>query len=196
MEIPYTTEVRRDTGLYNGKLGMWLFLASEIMLFGGLFSAYVFVRVGSPNWPSGAEVLNVPLATANTAILILSSITMVLAWAGFVTSNPTRGKQFLAATIALGTVFMLIKFYEYSAKFSHGIYPSTDNFYGIYFVLTGLHLAHIIGGLLVLGFHLAFGGQMRTNDPERFTNRIEVTGLYWHFVDMVWLILFPALYLT
>lgn len=196
MDIPYTTQVRQDTGLYNGKLGMWLFLASEIMLFGGLFSAYVFVRVGMVNWPSGAELLNVPLATLNTVILILSSITMVLAWAGFATSNPSRGKQFLAATIALGTVFMLIKFYEYGDKFSHGHYPSTNNFYGIYFVLTGLHLLHIIGGLVVLSFHLLFGGKMCKNEPERFTNRIEVTGLYWHFVDMVWLILFPALYLA
>ena len=196
MDIPYTTGVRRDTGLYNGKLGMWLFLASEIMLFGGLFSAYVFVRVGSGNWPSGAELLNVPLATLNTVILIVSSMTMVLGWAGFATGNTGRGKQFLAATIALGTVFMLIKFYEYSDKFSHGHYPSTDNFYGIYFVLTGLHLLHIIGGLVVLTFHLLFGGKMLKNDPERFTNRIEVTGLYWHFVDMVWLVLFPALYLT
>jgi cytochrome c oxidase subunit III len=141
-------------------------------------------------------VLNVPLATLNTAILIASSITMVLAWAGFATNNAARGKQFLAATIALGTVFMIIKFYEYSDKFSHGIYPSTDNFYGIYFVMTGLHLIHIIGGLVVLAFHLVFGGKMWKNEPERFTNRIEVTGLYWHFVDMVWLILFPALYLT
>lgn len=196
MEIPYTTQVRHDTGLYNGKLGMWLFLASEIMLFGGLFSAYVFVRVGSGSWPSGAEVLNVPLATLNTVILILSSMTMVMAWAGFAMNNPARGQRFLAATIVLGTVFMLVKFYEYSDKFSHGIGPATDNFYGIYFVLTGLHLVHIVGGLVVLSFHLVFGGKMRKNEPLRYTNRIEVTGLYWHFVDMVWLILFPALYLT
>lgn len=196
MDIPYTTEVRRDTGLYNGKLGMWLFLASEIMLFAGLFSAYIFVRIGSGAWPSGAELLNVPLATLNTMILIASSITMVFAWAAFATGAPARGNRFLAATIALGVAFVLVKLYEYSDKVSHDIYPSTNNFYGIYFVLTGLHLAHIIGGLLVLGFHLLFGGKMRRNDPERFTNRIEVTGLYWHFVDMVWLVLFPALYLT
>lgn len=196
MDIPYTTEIRRDTGLYNGKLGMWLFLASEVMLFGGLFSAYVFVRIGSGDWPSGAELLNVPVATVNTAILIASSITMVLAWAGFATSNAGRGRLYLAATVALGSLFLLIKLYEYSEKFSHGLYPSTNNFYGIYFVLTGMHLAHIVGGLLVLSFHLVFGGKMLKNEPERFTNRIEVTGLYWHFVDMVWLILFPALYLT
>ena len=81
MQIPYTVEPRPDTGVYNGKLGIWLFLASEVMLFGALFSSYVLLRVGAPTWPHGADILNVPLATLNTMVLITSSVTMVMAWA-------------------------------------------------------------------------------------------------------------------
>jgi len=81
MDIPYTVKDRPDTGLYNGKLGIWLFLASEVMLFGGLFSAYVFLRTGAESWPTGADILNVPLATLNTLFLITSSVTMVMSWA-------------------------------------------------------------------------------------------------------------------
>ena len=84
MEIPYNVELRKDTGLYNSKLGIWLFLASEVMLFGGLFSAYVLLRIGAETWPDGASILNVPLATLNTVVLITSSITMVMAWASLV----------------------------------------------------------------------------------------------------------------
>ena len=196
MDIPYTTEERADTGLYNGKLGMWLFLASEMMLFGGLFSAYVFLRAGTPSWPLGADLLNVPLATFNTLVLIASSITMVYAWAGFETGDSARGKRFLTLTIVLGVVFTAIKLYEYSDKIGHGYLPSSSNFYAIYFVLTGLHLAHIVGGVLVLIHHRFFSARLQISEPDRFANRIEVTGLYWHFVDMVWLIVFPALYLT
>src|SRR6185295_7587975 len=81
MDIPYTVEVRRDTGLNNGKIGIWLFLASEVMLFGALFASYILIRTGAPTWPRGAEILNVPLATFNTIVLISSSVTMVMAWA-------------------------------------------------------------------------------------------------------------------
>ena len=81
MDIPYTVEVRRDTGLTNGKIGIWLFLASEVMLFGALFASYILIRVGAPSWPRGDTILNVPLATVNTIVLIASSVTMVMAWA-------------------------------------------------------------------------------------------------------------------
>lgn len=195
MEIPYTIEARRDTGVYNGKLGVWLFLASEAMLFGGLFSAYVFLRIGDPAWPRGAELLNVPLATLNTVVLISSSMTMAMAWASLKLDDFARHRRFLAATLALGLVFLIVKGFEYSEKFSHGYYPSTNNFYGIYFVLTGIHFLHLVGGVLVLLFFLGPGVRMWRREPERFTNRIEITGLYWHFVDLVWIFLFPSLYL-
>ncbi len=196
MDIPYTIKPRPDTGLYNGKLGMWLFLASEIMLFGGMFSAYVFLREGSAEWPRGADVLNVPLATVNTVLLITSSMTMVMSWLALKLDDFAKFRRFLGFTMALGVAFLAIKSYEYGDKFSHGHYPSTSVFYAIYFALTGLHVLHLAAGILVCAWHFLFGRRLWTTAPEQFTNRIEVTGLYWHFVDLVWLVLFPALYLT
>lgn len=195
MEIPYTVEVRRDTGLYNGKLGIWLFLASEVMLFGGLFSAYVFLRVADVEWPRGADLLNVPLATVNTAILILSSISMVVAWASLKLDDFGKARKFLGITVLLGAAFLALKLFEYSDKLGAGHFPSTHNFYAIYFVLTGVHFLHILAGLCVIGYHIGFGHRLWSKQPERFTNRIEITGLYWHFVDLVWIFLFPVLYL-
>ena len=196
MDIPYTVKPRPDTGLYNGKLGMWLFLASEIMLFGGMFSAYVFLREGAASWPRGADVLNVPLATVNTALLITSSMTMVMSWLSLKLEDFGKFRRYLGITMALGVAFLAIKSFEYADKFSHGHYPSTDIFYAIYFALTGLHVLHLVAGIVVCAWHFLFGRRLWDKAPEQFTNRIEVTGLYWHFVDLVWLVLFPTLYLT
>lgn len=195
MDIPYTVENRPETGLYNGKLGMWLFLASEVMLFGALFSSYVLLRVNAVDWPRGTEVLNVPLATVNTLILIGSSLTMLKAWGALKMNDYSAYKRFTWITILLGTTFILIKMYEYSDKFAHEHYPATSTFYAIYFTLTGLHVVHLLAGVLVNLFHVLFGGGLWKKNPGQFTNRIEVTGLYWHFVDLVWLVMFPTLYL-
>jgi len=267
MEIPYTVKSRPDTGLYNAKLGIWLFLASEVMLFGGLFSAYVLLRVGAEPgmWPHGW--LNVTLGTVNTLLLALSAITTLLAWAACKVRDFTKFKIFHACTILLALTFLGIKSYEYHDKLIHyelklnnGTFadghlveksadfdlvkktgsvtlhgrivtdekdlmdlrapaaqaakldevtvPATDiksmgnygprhnTFTAIYFTLTGLHALHIFGGTLVIFYFWAFGGAMWKTDPERFTNRIEVSGLFWHFVDLVWIFLFPVLYLT
>ena len=194
--IPYTVEARQDTGLFNAKLGIWLFLSSEVMLFGALFSSYIILRIGSANWPVGASILNVPLGAVNTLILISSSVSMIMAWVSLRTKNFPGFKRNLGITILLTLAFLSIKAYEYSVKFHHELFPSTNNFMGIYFTLTGLHALHIIGGLIVNAYNFGPGSKMWQTDPERFTNRIEVSGLYWHFVDLVWLFLFPVLYLT
>jgi cytochrome c oxidase subunit 3 len=267
MDIPYTVEHRPDTGLYNAKLGIWLFLASEVMLFGGLFSAYILLRVGADEgmWPHGW--LNVTLGTVNTLLLALSAITTLLAWAACKVRDFGKFKFFHACTILLALAFLGIKSYEYhdkwihyeiqltSGKFAdghlveeskdfdlekktgsvtiHGRFandrkdfmdlrspaaqsaqleehtiaaadikkmenygPKHNTFTAIYFTLTGLHALHILGGTLVIFYLWAFGGAMWKKDPERFTNRIEVSGLFWHFVDLVWIFLFPVLYLT
>lgn len=193
--IPYTVEERRDTGLYNAQLGIWLFLSSEVMLFGALFSAYILLRTGGSNWPSGASVLSVPLGAFNTAVLIASSITMVLAWAALKENNFRKFKMSLGATIFLAILFLCVKAYEYSLKFGHHMYPGTSTFLAIYFVMTILHALHIIGGLAVNIYLWGPGSEMWTTHPRRFTNRIEIAGLYWHFVDLVWIFLFPVLYL-
>jgi cytochrome c oxidase subunit 3 len=193
--IPYTTEVRPDTGLTNPKLGIWLFLASEVMLFGSLFSSYALLRSGAPSWPKQYELLNVPLAALNTVVLIASSVTMVLAWVALKQKNVGRYRLFMGLTLAGGAIFLIVKAIEYSEKFSHGLYPATSNFLGLYFTMTGLHALHVIVGMIVNAYFWGPGVKMWRTDPERFTNRIEVAGIYWHFVDVVWIFLFPVLYL-
>jgi len=195
MQIPYTVEQRPDTGLYNAKLGVWLFLASEVMLFGALFSALILLRTGATTWPHGYEVLNVPLATLNTMVLITSSVSMVMSWAALRLGDFGRYRKWMGLTFVLGLVFMVIKSIEYAAKFEHHLYPSHDNFMATYFTLTGLHGLHVLGGMIVIGYLLGPGSKMWKSEPERFTNRVEVVGLYWHFVDLVWIFLFPTLYL-
>ncbi|MGB2867342.1 MAG: cytochrome c oxidase subunit 3 [Bacteroidota bacterium] len=195
MQIPYTVDARSDTGLFNGKLGIWLFLASEVMLFGALFSSLVLLRTGAETWPHGWELLNVPLATINTAVLITSSVTMVMSWASLMMKEFKKFKMYMGATILLAFVFLVIKGFEYGHKFELGHFPSTDNFYAIYFTLTGLHGLHVIGGIVVNTYLWGVGSKMWQTDPQRFTNRVEIAGLYWHFVDLVWIFLFPVLYL-
>ncbi|OGU28665.1 MAG: hypothetical protein A2X67_08930 [Ignavibacteria bacterium GWA2_55_11] len=195
MQIPYNAVERPDTGLYNAKLGIWLFLASEVMLFGALFSSLVLLRVNATTWPHGWEILNVPLATVNTIVLISSSVTMVMSWASLLEKNFAKFRRYLGGTILFAFVFLVIKAFEYGAKFEHGLLPSTSNFFATYFTMTGLHGLHVIGGIIVNIYLWGPGSKMWTTDPARFINRIEVAGLYWHFVDLVWIFLFPILYL-
>ncbi len=195
MQIPYTIEANPETGVYNGKLGVWLFLASEVMLFGALFSALVLLRTGAASWPHGYEELNVPLATFNTMVLIASSVTMVLAWAALRLKDYSKFKLWMSCTIAAGVLFLIAKSYEYNAHFRHGELPSKSMFLAIYVTLTGLHGLHVLGGIIVNGYHLGTGRKRWQHEPERLTNRVEVAGLYWHFVDLVWIFLFPVLYL-
>ncbi len=193
MEIPYTISARPDTGLFNAKLGIWLFLASEVMLFGALFTTYILLRVGAPVWPH--HELDIPLATTNTVVLITSSITMVMAWASLMMKNFKKYKLYMGATLLLGVAFLVIKGFEYAHHIETGELPSKTTFLAIYFTMTGLHGLHVIGGMIVNFYFWGPGSKMWHTEPQRFTNRIEVAGLYWHFVDLVWIFLFPVLYL-
>lgn len=194
--IPYTVEAREDTGLYNAKLGIWLFLASEVMLFGALFSSYVLLRTGAgANWPAGSSILDVRLGALNSVLLLISSMTMILAWAALKEKNFPRFKLNLGITILLALLFLGVKGHEYATKFEHHLYPSTSTFMAIYFLLTGVHAMHIIGGVVVNSYFWGPGSKMWKTEPEHFINRIEIAGLYWHFVDLVWIFLFPVLYL-
>jgi len=337
MEIPHTVTARPDTGLYNAKLAIWLFLASEVMLFGGLFSAYVFLRMGADDgyWPHG--LLNVPIGTINTIILVSSSITIVLAWASLKMRQWARHKMYLGITIGLGVLFLGIKLgNEYPAKFDHfgvfikkdkwaqyeqyldndglkkkglpprpeisghlhevevdltgadrqkfddfllgrglekkpaeggenanvyaievksprdaealrkapgvkvvgfklaldevnadptnvkfdhpsfflpghtekiatihgedvdwwsAFYPKHSAYFSAYFLITGLHGLHVLGGIVVFTYFFFFGHKIYRRNPEQQANRIEVVGLYWHFVDLVWIFVFPIFYL-
>jgi cytochrome c oxidase subunit 3 len=193
MNIPYVVDVRPDSGLTNSKLGTWLFLASEVMLFGALFSTYIILRTGAVEWPHGE--LNVWLGMANTFILIGSSVTMVMAWASLKLKDFRKHRLYLTLTFVLAAVFLVNKYFEYSDHLSRGEGPWHSTFLAIYFTLTGLHGLHIIGGMIVMGYLLGPGAALYKKNPDQFTNRVENTGLYWHFVDLVWIFLFPVLYL-
>ena len=193
MNIPYTVEERPDTGLANGKLGIWLFLASEVMLFGAFFSTYIILRLGATDWPHGE--LNIPLGAVNTVLLISSSVTMVLAWASLKLNDWGKHRIYLSLTVLLAAIFLVNKYFEYSAHFATGEGPWHNTFLAIYFTMTGLHGIHILGGIIVMLYFLGPGASLYKRNPEQFTNRIEYTGLYWHVVDLGWIFLFPVLYL-
>ena len=201
--MPYTIKDHPVTGVYNGKLGIWLFLASEVMLFGALFSTYVLLRVTAPDvgltkWPVGHEEthLSVLIGTLNTFILITSSVTMVLCWAALKKGDFAKGRGLLILTGVLGAIFLIIKlWFEYRVKIQHDYLPKTSTFYSIYYTITGLHGLHVLVGVVVIFYFAGPGSKLWKSDPDYFTNRVECTGLYWHFVDRVWIFVFPLLYL-
>lgn len=183
------------TGIPSGKLGMWVFLCSEVMLFGAFISAYIVLRMGSPNFGvPPEEIMGRPLATLNTFLLILSSFTMVLAHAAIQRDDRRAFSRFLASTIGLGVLFLIIKAFEYHHKIAEGLTISSSLFGGFYYTLTGLHALHIIGGLVFNGYVLANGLSGRFHAKN--CDRVEYAGLYWHFVDLVWVVLFPLFYLV
>lgn len=181
------------SGVTNAKLAVWLFLASEIMLFATLFTTYIVLRNGASSWPNGWDVLNIPIAMTNTFVLIASSVTIVLAHAKTVEGDREGFRKFMGLTIALACAFLVFKSIEYGAKFKHGYFPSTNIFFAVYFTMTGLHSLHVIGGILVNGGLLWLSKEQF--EHPLFAGRVEGAGLYWHFVDVVWIFLFPALYL-
>jgi len=189
-----------------GRLGMWLFLATEVLFFGGLFLGYTVYRTKYPAaFVLGSHHLDVVLGTINTAVLLLSSFTMALAVHAAMTSRRRRQAVFLMATIVLGCAFLGIKGYEYTHKYHEHLVPGVrfdlkgehasqvELFFGFYFAMTGLHATHmVIGiGLLAMLMVMAWRGRFDAN----YYAPVEITGLYWHFVDIVWIFLYPLLYL-
>ncbi len=195
-------EMHRDD--LGRKMGMWLFLFTELLLFGGLFVLYMSYRVEySLDFSIAAKELQVPMGTLNTIILLTSSLTMVLSIVALQRKNKKLSLTFLGMTQIFALGFLVVKFFEWSAKISHGIYPSGPEllgkpngeivFYGLYYAMTGLHGFHVIVGMIILGFMMV----MVYNDkitPEKFV-LLENGGLYWHLVDLIWIFLFPLFYL-
>ncbi|MBI3321310.1 MAG: heme-copper oxidase subunit III [Candidatus Omnitrophica bacterium] len=181
------------TGIPNGKLGMWVFLASEVMFFTGLIGAYLVLRLGHPHWPGPEGHLSVPLGTTNTLLLIGSSVTIVLALSASQRGAIARARWWLLSTALLGSGFLVIKGFEYAAKFAHHIVPSTNVFWSCYYVLTAFHGLHVLGGIV---FNLwILSRTFNRSVWQAQAHRLELAGLYWHFVDIVWIFLFPLLYL-
>ena len=181
-------------GIDNRKLGMWIFLSSEVMLFAGLIGSFVNLRAANlVMMTEAAELLNRPLGAVNALILITSSLTMTLAVAAIKRGDRSKFKLFLSITILLALGFLGVKAVEYGQKFSHHYTPHTNLFFSFYFIMTGLHAFHVFVGVVLLSIVLAKGSSPSSHvDPLV----VENSGLYWHFVDVVWIFLFPLLYLT
>ena len=188
--------------VYNLKLGMWVFLLSEVMFFSSLIGAYIILRFAHPEqWAEPNHVLNVPLTGFNTFMLICSSVTMVKAFAAIEHGDQAGLRKWLIATIILGASFVGIQVYEYIKLAHHGFVPVAANYaaeggplYGTtFYTMTGFHGAHVTIGVLALIFTAvkAFRGKYSATDY----GGVEIMGLYWHFVDLVWIILFTIVYL-
>ena len=190
----------------SAKMGMWLFLLTEILLFGGLFCAYAFFRAWHPNMFYNAhQYLDTALGATNTIVLITSSVTMALAIRAMQLNNKRQTIILIIATLLLAAVFLVIKYFEYSHKFHLGQLPGKyytfkgikgDNphiFFSMYFMMTGLHGIHVIAGMAVMSWLLR--RTIRGDFSAEYYTPIELTGLYWHLVDLIWIFLFPLFYL-
>jgi heme/copper-type cytochrome/quinol oxidase subunit 3 len=180
-------------GLSTRKFLMWLFLASEVMFFTGLIGTYIAIRFGGAEWPIVSEKLNVPLVAVNTFILIVSSVTMVKAYAAIENGDQKGLSRFLIATMLLGITFVSIQGFEWLSLLGEGTSANTSLFGATFFTLTGFHGAHVSAGVLVLVFVVLQSLRGRYTLENHLG--IELMGLYWHFVDVVWIILFTILYL-
>jgi cytochrome c oxidase subunit 3 len=186
------------------RMGMWLFLFTELLLFGGMFILYSVYRFTHPNeFHLAAKELNTVIGTFNTAILLTSSLTMALSIAAIQRKQKSLSIIFQLLTIVLALGFMVNKYFEWGAKFHHGIYPGSDTllskpsgeilFFGLYYVMTGLHGLHVIIGVVIIAFMTRF----TLKDVITHDNyvKLEAAGLYWHLVDIIWIFLFPLFYL-
>lgn len=191
------------------KLGMWIFLVTEILLFSGLFVTYAAFRALHPEvFVDASKLLDLHMGATNTVVLICSSLTMALAVRSAQLSRNRSLIAFLVVTLVLGSVFLVIKYFEYAHKFELGVgpgkyfnphadvnlrYPHARTFFSIYFLLTGLHGLHVIAGMSLMLVMLVMS--VRRRFSSAYYTPVELTGLYWHLVDMIWIYLFPLLYL-
>ena len=189
-------------------LGMWVFLATEVLFFGGMFMAYTIYRMWYPDgWVAASHHLDVGLGAFNTAVLIGSSLTMALAVRAAQTGNRSAQVTFLVLTMVLGATFLGVKAVEYADKFEHHLVPgpnflfedaryanTAQIFFSVYFAMTGMHALHMVIGLGLLTWLLVRA--LRGAFTTQWNTPVELVGLYWHFVDIIWIFLFPLLYLV
>ena len=176
-----------------GKLGMWNFLAADAMSFGGLLAAYGALRYGDPNWPLPSSILGITLTAGMTFLLVCSSVTMVEALAGFRAGNQAKLRNFLMLTILGGILFLSCQAYEWTHLIEHGQSIQRDNFGATFFILTGFHGMHVFSGVVYLSCLLVRALLGKYENPHN--NEIEIGALYWHFVDLIWILVFTFVYL-
>ena len=188
------TEHHTTTGVDTRMLMMWIFLASECLFFGSLISTYLIYQGESLVGPLPGEILNIPITSASTFVLLMSSVTMVLAVYGAQHKEFLMMKLNLLATIVLGLIFLGFQVVEFTEFVHHGLYLSTNQFSSSFYVLTGLHGTHVGIGVLYL-ISLLIGSTRRNGLGKDAGLNLEIAGLYWHFVDIVWIVIFTIIYL-
>lgn len=201
-QVPGNTHLHRDDEA--SKIGMWLFIFTELLLFGGLFIVYSIYRYLHPvAFELAADELDVVTGAVNTVILLVSSMTIAMSVTAIQKNDKKLTLLLLGATLLLALVFMVNKYFEWEAKISYGLYPGSGRlhefghgdtlFFGLYYFMTGLHALHILIGMCIIGvvMYQVWKNNVRT-DKFAF---LENTGLYWHLVDLIWIFLFPLFYL-
>lgn len=182
---------RSVTGIPTGRLAMWMLLASEIVIFGGLVACYLLYRMHNPYWGIEASHTNVYAGAINTFVLLTSSLFIVLAHNAAETKGDTKtAVKYMLATVGCGLIFLGVKAFEYTTEITHGYTAQANPFWAFYYTATAIHAGHVIAGMTaiyIVSLDVAKGNHL---------NRVELTGIYWHFVDLVWIFLFPLLYIA
>jgi heme/copper-type cytochrome/quinol oxidase subunit 3 len=181
---------RSATGIPTGRLAVWWVLASEVVIFGGLLMAYLMNRMGHPEWANAAAVTNPTIGAINTFVLLTSSFTAVLGHEAAEKGDGKKAAKFLMMTITGALMFVGIKSYEWYHEIIEGYTITSNGFWGFYYTAAGLHALHVIAGAIIMGVIA------RDAWRGRELQRVELIGIYWHFVDVVWIFLFPLLYIA
>ena len=183
-----------NTGISNTKLAMWLFLGSECLLFGALLTTFLLYKHPVPGQgPGPEELFDIPFTSASSFVLLMSSLTMVLAVASIERGDHRRLRVWLSATAVLGGLFIAGQVYEFTTFYAEGLGYTTSRFSSAFYTLTGFHGVHVTVGIIMLVSLLLWS--LRGNLPEHRSETVEIVGLYWHFVDVVWIVLFAVVYL-
>ncbi len=199
-----TIPVSSNIGLKEvpqGRLGVWILIAGELVIFGGMIACYLLYRIRFPEWGEQAAHTSTPLGALNTLVLLTSSYTVVRAHGAALSKDLAKIRMWMTSTIVLGLVFLVVKGIEYSTEISHGYtLPGTEmvaagqgigaTFWSFYYLMTGLHGLHVVAGMVIM-----FIVMMGTRKGENL-HRVELAGLYWHMVDLIWIFLFPLLYIA
>jgi heme/copper-type cytochrome/quinol oxidase subunit 3 len=192
--VPGEEHHATSTGLSNEKLGMWVFLASECLLFGGLISTYLLLHKRSVSGPRPDDVFDIPFTSVSSFVLLMSSLTMVLAVSALGRGDHRRNRIWLGATALLGATFIAGQVYEFTTFVHEGLGFTTNIFGSAFYTLTGFHGVHVTVGIIML--LSLVGMSLRGNLGTQKAETVEIIGLYWHFVDIVWIIIFTVIYLA
>ncbi len=181
---------RSAAGIPTGRLAVWWIIVSEIVIFGGLLASYIMHRLAHDSWAEQAAHTNLLAGSINTFVLLTSSLSAVLAHRAADEGDGPKAARFLGLTMLGGVVFLCIKAAEWTNEIAHGYTITANTFWSFYYTAAGIHASHVIAGVIIMGF------VARTAMRNQELQRVELIGLYWHFVDVIWIFLFPLLYIA